>query len=87
MINFSQINQKALIKYPLFWEYKVIFKDNIIAKDIFKQILNNKDYSFEANNKSKNGKYQSYKLKIYIINEKERLEIFDKLKSISSFVI
>lgn len=87
MINLNEIQEKPIINYPSFWEYKVIFDAQTKAQSVFDELLKNKDFSFAPTNTSKNGTYQGYKLKVLVHSEAERLELFEALKIHAKFVL
>lgn len=57
------------------------------AQIICKEILKERDFKFEHSNKSATGKYQSYKLSVFVDSEKDRLHIFTELKKRAKFVL
>ncbi|MCX2683066.1 DUF493 domain-containing protein [Campylobacter sp. MIT 21-1685] len=87
MVHLCELNKEALISYPLFWEYKVILATNKDVQQCFKKLLKEKEFTFEHSHTSKNGRYESYKLSVFVHNKEERLEIFEKLKTHSQFVL
>ena len=79
---------KPIVKYPAFLEYKVVFEKQDAVNAIFRKILGeNRDYSHELSKDSKNGNYQSYTLKVFVLNEQDRNRIFDALKKRAKFVL
>lgn len=87
MVNLSEIDKKPLINYPTSWAYKVIFKAEQNAQAIFKELFKEREFVFKHSNESKNGKYQSYELSIFVDSEKDRLNIFSQLKKRAKFVL
>nr|WP_158333965.1 DUF493 family protein [Campylobacter bilis] len=81
------LKKEPKIDYPVFWDYKVIFEVPNQADEIFKEIVGEKSYRFERSHLSKNAKYQSYLLSVYVESKKERLDIFEKLKVRAKFVL
>lgn len=80
-------NQKAKIEYPLFWGYKVIVLADVDIKALAKQIVGDKDHKISKSNASKDGKYQSYDVSVFVLDERERLEIFVAFKNIAKYVL
>ena len=87
MVNLSELNEKPFIIYPTFWQYRVIFESKQNAHGVFDEILGKREFSFELSQKSSSGKYQSYTLKVVVDSEKDRLDIFEKLKKKAKFVL
>lgn len=87
MVNLSALDEKPLINYPTFWDYKVIFEMHQNAQGIFKEILGEREFEFHHSNESSSGKYQSYKLRVFVDSEKDRLSLFDELKKRAKFVL
>lgn len=87
MVNLSALDEKPLINYPTFWDYKVIFEMHQNAQGIFKEILGERQFEFQHSNESSSGKYQSYKLRVFVDSEKDRLSLFAELKKRAKFVL
>ncbi|KAA6227219.1 MULTISPECIES: DUF493 domain-containing protein [unclassified Campylobacter] len=87
MVNLNEIKQEPIINYPTFWEYKVILKSHILAKEIFEELLVQREYKYQHSHSSKNGKYQSYLLSVFVNSKKDRLDIFERLKAKAQFVL
>nr|WP_197050069.1 DUF493 domain-containing protein [Campylobacter sputorum] len=78
---------KPKINYPCFWKYKLIISKDEKIENIVALVTKQKEYKLEFSNLSSNGKYQSHNLSVFILNDKERLDIFNKLKSKCKFVL
>ena len=79
---------KPFINYPTFLEYKVVFEKQDAVNAIFRKILGEKrEFSHELSKDSKNSKYQSYTLKVFVLNEKDKNRIFNALKERAKFVL
>lgn len=87
MVNLSELNEKPFIIYPTFWQYRVIFESKQNAHGVFDEILGEREFSFAPSQQSSGGKYQSYTLKVFVDSEKDRLDIFEKLKKRAKFVL
>ncbi len=72
--------KKPIIDYPCEWKYKLIL-EKADAKAIAKEVLGKKEFKCESSRDSKGGKYTSYNLTTLVINENERLAIFEALKA------
>lgn len=78
---------KPMIVYPLFWDYKLILYANEDAKALCKELLLKEKYELKEGKDSKNKKYKSYFLSIFVENEAHRLELFKLLKEHSKFLL
>lgn len=87
MVNLCELKGEAIINYPTFWEFKVILEQEIDAKKLFEDILKQREFHYKHSHHSKNGKYQSYLLSVFVDSKIDRLEIFEKLKVRSKFVL
>lgn len=87
MLDLNACKKEPEINYPLFWDYKVIFEAHAHAESIFKEILGQREFKFTPSNVSTTGKYHSFLLSVYVDSKKDRLDIFDKLKSRAKFVL
>jgi len=76
MINLEDLD--AEIAYPLKWTYKVIGMDSAAISAAVESCIN-RDYTFNFSNVSSGGKYQSFKVEVWVENEKERLDFFNQL--------
>jgi putative lipoic acid-binding regulatory protein len=70
---------KPVIKYPCKWSYKLIGRIQDLIEEEVKTILGEKSYLLTLANKSKTGKFVSLELTVEVCEEKERLELFDRL--------
>lgn len=78
---------KPTIKYPCFWKYKLIISKDEKIDNIINFLAKDKKYKLEFSNLSSGGKYQSHNLSIFVLNDEERLDIFNKLKNRCKFVL
>ncbi|CAA6807685.1 MAG: Unknown protein [uncultured Campylobacterales bacterium] len=71
---------KVQIEYPCKWEYRLIVRQGTdINSQIFELKLGIKYTITESN---KNAKFISYKLQTTLSSEAQRIDIYDKLKSV-----
>jgi putative lipoic acid-binding regulatory protein len=78
--------KKLILDYPCKWSYKLIGKDkNKITKDV-KDILQDKEHSIKLSKSSKKGKFISLELSLIVVDEEERLKIFQNLGEKSSIL-
>ncbi len=87
VLNLNELKQKPIIKYPLFWEYKIILQKDENARIVVEKILLQREFKLSESNSSKEGKYKSYLLKVLVNDESDRLCIFELLKKHSKFVL
>lgn len=87
MVNLNACEQKPIITYPSFWEYKIIFEKGFNTPLFCKELLGQREFSCEFSHASSNDKYHSFLLKVLVFSEEDRLEIFNKLKLRAKFVI
>lgn len=83
----NMCENKPKINYPCFWKYKLIISKDEKIENIVALVTKQKEYKLEFSNLSSNGKYQSHNLSVFVLNDKERLDIFNKLKSKCKFVL
>ncbi|MFH1460087.1 MAG: DUF493 domain-containing protein [Candidatus Omnitrophota bacterium] len=83
----SRINKKTQIKYPCIWLYKVIGTNrNDIEKSI-KNVIGDTKIKICFSNISNKGKYISFNLQVTVNNQKQRDDIYEKLKAESGIKI
>ncbi|OPA72671.1 hypothetical protein BB381_04595 [Campylobacter pinnipediorum subsp. caledonicus] len=88
MVNILDFDkQKAQILYPIFWEYKVIYDASVDIDKKIEEILGKRDCLISFSKFSKDKKYKSYNLSIFVKDEAERLEIFSLLKKSAKYVL
>ncbi|PSM53194.1 DUF493 domain-containing protein [Campylobacter blaseri] len=80
-------NKKPNIDYPVHWSYKVLVDASEDINLKVENILNDLKYEINPSKDSSSGKYKSYNIKVLVSSEKERLDIFNKFKNISKFVL
>jgi len=68
--------QRPEIHYPTFWGYKLIGKDIDAIEALVARVLENKEYTTQKGSFSKNKKFVSFNVKVYVASEEERNEIF-----------
>lgn len=88
MANICELNRTPDIKYPTFWEYKLVFGKDDDATEMIKKILvDTQEYKIDFSRQSKNGNYQSYNVSVFVKDEKQRLDLFAKFKEIAKYVL
>ena len=71
---------KLEIEYPCEWEYNIIGVQEAQLREAAQFAVGEKKHTFTASNRSSGGKYQSFKLRLIVDDEAERLAIFELLK-------
>ena len=87
MVNLNACNEKPKIAYPTLWEYKLIFEKGANAQQICAEILGQRDFECAFSHASKNDRYHSYTLKLFVDSEEDRLGLFASFKNRAKFVI
>ncbi len=78
MVNLN--DKKLELTYPCNWDYKVIIHKECDIKDITKCVFGGREHKVTKSNKSKNDKYQSYKVSTLVHNDDDRKELFEQLR-------
>jgi len=73
--------EKATIEYPLLWEYKAVLQNEVSAKE------KNENFKIEFSKFSKGGKFISFKIRVFVRDEKHKNAIFELLAKISKIVL
>jgi putative lipoic acid-binding regulatory protein len=71
---------KVEIDYPCSWSYRIIGADVQSLESAVSEILGERKYTIVPSNSSSGGKYHALKLSLTVLNEDERLFIFQQLK-------
>ncbi|MEA3469637.1 MAG: DUF493 domain-containing protein [Thermodesulfobacteriota bacterium] len=74
-------NEKASIKYPCSWLYKVIGHNEDALRQAIKTILGKDNLIITKSHTSSGGKYCSLSVDVVVENEKSRLENYNNLKN------
>jgi uncharacterized protein len=74
------VMKKPHIDYPCNWSYKIIGTDEQSLKEAALSVVKGKPHSIEKSNTSSGGKYISVQVSVMVVDETERLNIFDELK-------
>ena len=72
--------KKLEIEYPCNWCYKVIASEKEALQKAVKDVIDEREHTLTASNKSKTGKFVSMNLDLLVHNEDDRQFIFDALK-------
>ncbi len=68
------------IKYPADWKYKIITAKEHSAKNIAKEILQEREHSIKKSQNSSSGKYSSHSLEVLVHNDDDRKALYEALK-------
>lgn len=79
--------QKLEIKYPIFWEYKIILDKNEDEAALISELLNDRDHQLKPSKTSSKGSFKSFNLSVLVYGDEERLELFSLLKKRCKFVL
>lgn len=75
-------NLKELeLEYPCDWEYKLIVVQGINVSQIVKNIVDTRNFSLKNSKNSKNGKYESFTLKLLVHSDDDRKTLYETLKA------
>jgi putative lipoic acid-binding regulatory protein len=73
-------NKKLNIKYPIYWDYKLIGTDEDSLILAIEEICNSKEYSYKKANVSSKGNFLSFYLKVLVYDDNDRNILFDNFK-------
>lgn len=79
MKRFSE-DSRPNIKYPTRWTYTVIGESRSDMEDAIAQAVLDRSHRLSVSNVSSGGRYISLTLELIVLNEKERLEIFEAIR-------
>ncbi|MGM0681597.1 MAG: HP0495 family protein [Thermodesulfobacteriota bacterium] len=79
--------KKTGINYPCQWQYKLIGRESESLKDAVKKIVKGAPHSLTPSRTSRNGKYVSYNLELFVATEEIRDYYFNELRSHSAIKI
>ena len=72
--------QKVKIEYPCQWAYRIIGNDKKSLRKAAAAASGDKKFSLSVSNSSSGGKYHAFRLELIVDDERERLNIFQRLK-------
>ncbi|NLK67382.1 MAG: DUF493 domain-containing protein [Campylobacteraceae bacterium] len=87
MATICELNQKPEFSYPNLWTYRVIMETEQKAEAKIEEKLSGYEKKIEFSKHSSGGKYMSFEARVMVKSEKDRDEVFEKLKEISKFVL
>jgi putative lipoic acid-binding regulatory protein len=73
-------DSRANIEYPGSWRYTVIGTDRPSIEAAIAEVIEARSHKISLSNMSSRGKYVSLTLELIVLNEGERLELFEALK-------
>ena len=73
--------REPVINYPCIWSYRIIGQEEHLLRTAVSHLLGDKEYQISFANKSSFGKYLSLNVEVTVHSEKERLDIFERLKN------
>jgi putative lipoic acid-binding regulatory protein len=72
--------RKPEIFYPCPWNYRIIGSDELQMRAAVREIVGQVAYTLELSNQSRGGKYRSLDLELVVVDEAQRLGLFDALR-------
>jgi putative lipoic acid-binding regulatory protein len=79
IINDSE--QKLELEYPCDWTYKLIGYEKEAIQKAIHDVIDEREHTLKASNKSSSGKYISLNLDLLVHNEDDRNFIYEALKA------
>jgi putative lipoic acid-binding regulatory protein len=79
--------KKPSVDYPCKWPYKVIGSDQDLIEAEISAKLSHMQFRMSLSNQSKKGKYVSFHVEAHVSSDKERIDVFNTLKSIPTVKI
>jgi putative lipoic acid-binding regulatory protein len=74
-------NLKELeLEYPCDWEYRLIVLKGTNITQIIENIVDKREFSLVTSKNSKNGKYESFSLKLLVHNDEDRKTLYETFK-------
>ena len=73
-------DSRANIEYPTPWTYTVIGVDRSVLETAIRAVVEDRSHSIALSNTSTRGKYVSLALRLIVLNEAERLHLFEALR-------
>jgi len=71
--------KKLKLDYPINWKYKIIIAKEHDAKNIAKEILQEREHHIKKSQNSTSGKYSSHSLEV-LVHDDDRKALFEALK-------
>jgi len=87
MQNLNQIKTKVEITYPCTWSYKIIGVDKDALFKAADAALGGVPFEISESNKSANGKYLSFNIRLKVSSDEQRRQIADELSGSSAIKI
>jgi len=75
---------KPVIEYPCRWSYTVIGEGREVVAESIKIVLENETFYLEEANRSRHGKYYSFRVAVEVASQSERDRIFATLQDLRS---
>jgi putative lipoic acid-binding regulatory protein len=73
-------NSRPDIRYPARWTYTVIGVDRHSLEGAVTEVVEDRSHKLSLSNVSSGGRYVSLRLTLIVLNEAERLHIFESLR-------
>lgn len=72
-------DRRPEIDYPATWSYQVIGSDEALVREAVASVVLEREHSLRLTNTSRTGKYISLRLELTVVDEADRLAIFEAL--------
>ena len=73
-------NPRPNIDYPTQWTYTVIGVDRSLLEHAISEVVQQRSHKIVLSNLSSKGRYVSLSLKLIVLNEEERRQIYEGLR-------
>ena len=75
------MSEKPKINYPTEWSYKIIARNEEAIQQVVKTTQHSSDLQLKYSNTSKKGTFTSMECTTLVMNEEERLGLYQKFKA------
>lgn len=72
-------DRRPEIDYPTAWSYQVIGSDEALVRMAVADVVRKREHSLHLTNTSRTGKYCSLRLELVVVDEADRLALFQAL--------
>lgn len=78
---------KLELDYPAPWVYKVIGADEELLRRAIREVVGDEEVSVRVSNRSSGGKYVSLDVRVVVVSDEHRVELYESLRSSSEVQI
>jgi putative lipoic acid-binding regulatory protein len=72
-------DRRPQIDYPITWSYQVIGSDEALMREAVARLVAARAHTLERTKTSRTGKYCSLRLELVVVDEADRLALFEAL--------